>query len=448
MTATLTVSQVSVAVVAPETLTCSAARYSWRAVVLIEGFLVRVQMGEPNTRGRRDTPKIKVSHEAHKPPTLRLVGRPRLPIGTAGEPTVTKQPDGSWRARCYFRDWDGQRRTVTRQGQSREKARRALLTAVKDRGGRRGTITPDTTLDVLAETWLAEVTDDDKLAAGSRQTYRHVIDKHVKPRLGAARVGEVDAHVIDQALRKLAADSPSVAKTMRTVLSGMFGLAVRARALPANPVKEARPVSRKPKRPPRALTVAEVEDLTDQLRSDARAVDLDLPDLVDWMLGTGARIGEALAARRATVDRGRGLWEVDATVVRIKAQGLVLQPPKTQASHRVLVLPGYLRDMLDRRDTEVRVRTPEGLIFPSPARRTLRDPSNCAGDLRDTLKRLGWEGVTFHTFRKTVATRFDEAGRTAREAANQLGHSKVSLVQDVYFGRRVAVNDAATILNR
>ena len=41
-----------------------------------------------------------------------------------------------------------------------------------------------------------------------------------------------------------------------------------------------------------------------------------------------------------------------------------------------------------------------------------------------------------HTFRKTVATLLDDSGASARMVADQLGHSRVSMTQDVYLGRK------------
>jgi integrase len=46
----------------------------------------------------------------------------------------------------------------------------------------------------------------------------------------------------------------------------------------------------------------------------------------------------------------------------------------------------------------------------------------------------------------SVATLLDEAGLTARQIADQLGHSKVSTTQDVYMGRRVTSRKAADAL--
>ena len=49
---------------------------------------------------------------------------------------------------------------------------------------------------------------------------------------------------------------------------------------------------------------------------------------------------------------------------------------------------------------------------------------------------FGW--VTSHIYRRTVATLMDDAELTARQAADQLGHAKVSMTQDNYFGRKAA----------
>ncbi|GAB77848.1 hypothetical protein AUCHE_08_00900 [Austwickia chelonae NBRC 105200] len=43
--------------------------------------------------------------------------------------------------------------------------------------------------------------------------------------------------------------------------------------------------------------------------------------------------------------------------------------------------------------------------------------------------------VTSHVWRKTTASVLDDSGLTARLIADQLGHSRVSMTQDVYLGR-------------
>jgi integrase len=132
----------------------------------------------------------------------------------------------------------------------------------------------------------------------------------------------------------------------------------------------------------------------------------------------------------------------------LKGQGVTLQErPKTDASHRVLTLPGYVVAMIQRRQQEPSLERPYGVIFPSP-RGELRDRSNTAGDLRTVLDRLGYKWVTSHTFRKTVATRLDQAGLSGRKIADQLGHARPSITADVYMGRKQGGTEAAEALDR
>ncbi|MGY1593174.1 tyrosine-type recombinase/integrase [Geodermatophilus sp. SYSU D00708] len=68
--------------------------------------------------------------------------------------------------------------------------------------------------------------------------------------------------------------------------------------------------------------------------------------------------------------------------------------------------------------------------------------------MRQVPDRAGFDWVTSHVFRKTVATRLDEAGLSARQIADHLGHTRPSLTQDVYMGRRLASPEAADALQR
>lgn len=411
-----------------------------------------------------------------------MAGRPPLAIGTYGKIRNRTLPDGRVQVRCLFRDYDGHTRPVTRIGTSLTAAERQLKAALRDRQRVTGDdlIRSDMRLTILADTWLERLDASDR-AVNTKQQYRKVLNAYIRPRVGQLTVQEATVARCDKALAAITAQhGAAVGKSCRAVLSGMLGLAARHDAIPSNPIRDTEPIagaSNPKKGRPRALTPDEVDDLCDKLRSDERAVMFDLPDLVDFMLATGCRIGEALAARDEVLDLDVGTWEVNATVIRVggvrrrraleaKARpteaeraelaamrtlppGLHIQErTKSEAGWRVLALPPFAVEMLRRRPEQARLRGPHGVVFGSPTRRTLRDPSNCAGDLREVLDRLGYEWVTFHTFRKTVLTRMDEAGFSPREAADQAGHSKPSMTQDKYFGRSVASARAANLLDR
>lgn len=416
------------------------------------------------------------------------MGRPSLPVGTFGKIGFVEQSSGEIQARARFRDYDGQTRLVSKIGRSRAAAERALKAELLSRQapGGNSAVRSSMRVEALADVWLASAHG---WSTGTERTYRSVINKQVKPALGQLRVQEVTPGVISRAIAAIAKSSgPGAAKSTRACLSGMFGVAILDGAVAINPVRDAVARVAMGKRSPRALTVAETERLTSWLRADGHSVALDLPDLVDWMLATGCRIGEALALRyglngdgKPLLDVDTGTWEINATVVRVAGQGLIVQPrPKTAAGWRVVALPEFARQMLGSRLEPGGARGAESLVFTAPLARGLRDPTNVSGDLRQLLDSIDckacactgfqleadgslqigpggrrvrcatgpWSWVTSHTFRKTVATRLDEAGFTARQVADQLGHANPSMTLDVYFGRQVVSSTAAQVLNR
>jgi integrase len=236
-----------------------------------------------------------------------------------------------------------------------------------------------------------------------------------------------------------------MAKQTRTVLGQVLGLAVRHDALLTNPCRETSAISTKPKKAPRALTIPQALQLLALLTYDDQAVARDLPALVATMLGTGLRVGEASALIWESIDLEAGTLAVVATVVRIKGKGLLRKlEPKSAASRRILKLPKWCVEMLRERARD-RLAQPDHPVFPAPMG-GLRDPSNTSADIKQAFEKAGFGWATSHTLRKTTASILDASGLSARDIADQLGHTRTSLTQDRYLGRNVASTRAATAL--
>ena len=84
-------------------------------------------------------------------------------------------------------------------------------------------------------------------------------------------------------------------------------------------------------------------------------------------------------------------------------------------------------------------------VFPS-VDGGFRDPANVRRELREARGKDALAWITSHTFRKTAATILDEAALSARLVADQLGHSRPSMTQDVNMGRRAVDSQAALAL--
>ena len=174
----------------------------------------------------------------------------------------------------------------------------------------------------------------------------------------------------------------------------------------SNPTREIRIKTGRSTRA-RALTPDEQDQLLEGLRADELAVAYDLVDLVDFMLHSGVRIGEACALRVPYVDLDAGVVEIAATLTDFGIE----ERPKTAAGWRRIALPPKTMEMIGRRIDNPAIVT-DVAVFPSRLA-GLRNRSNTTGDLRRALDRIGYPWVSSHTFRKTAITRLDDAGLSA-----------------------------------
>jgi integrase len=169
----------------------------------------------------------------------------------------------------------------------------------------------------------------------------------------------------------------------------------------------------------------------------------DLPDLARFLLGTGCRLGEAVGVCWEDVDLDRHPLHVRRTILRIKGGGLVAKAPKSRSGMRVLRIPYWLVQMLRLR--KANAANAAGPVFPD-SRGGYRDRNNIESGFRQVRAGTPFDWVVPHTYRKTVATMLDQGGLSARMIADQLGHSRISMTQDIYMGRRAVDGSVASAL--
>ena len=375
------------------------------------------------------------------------MARPPLPVGTTGQIRVYRLAQG-YCARTLVRDVDGRVRAIERRRRSAAAARAALAAAVRDRHelGSDEEVSPDMRLSRLVSIWWSSVESSDRSPTTLR-LYRDRIDRQVLPALGELTLREVTTGRLDAFLRRvMEVHGSGTAKATRSVLSGIFGLAVRQDALARNPVRDVSPIQTTGlRRAPRALTIIEVRQLRAMLSYDDQAQHRDVPDLVAAMLATGLRIGECCAICWCDVDLDAGAVAVRGSVVRVRGAGLTIRrSASSKLTERILLLPGWATEMFRRRANRSAGPAPVDPVFPA-AQGGLRDPSNTQADMRDAFRKAGFD-ITSHVFRKTVATLMDDAGLSPRAGADQLGHSRPSMTADRYWGRRALSTHAASVL--
>jgi integrase len=384
--------------------------------------------------------------------------RQPMPLGTYGNIKVSPVAPGKYRARCRYRHYDGKVYQVQRDGPTETAATNRLKEAIRDwvTPAKAGEFGPGSRFRDLALAWLAEFERDANrgfYSLGSVDTYQNRLTGIIIPEIGELRAREIaTAPVVLDRVCQSTRDkmSASSAKIVKSVIGNVCMFGVRVGAFETNPARdigriESKKAKSKPQKP-RALTAAEVFELFGKLDTDEEAIAADLPDLIRFFLATGERTGEALAADWEDFDREAKQLAMAGNVIRAKGRGKILNRGKTENAVRPIPLSDWGVTMLDNRHAALG-RPAAGPMFPSSTG-TVREASNVRNRAWNPFKqRAGFEWVTFRTFRKTVATMLDEAGLTARQIADVLGHAHPSMTQDVYMGRGTVSRHAADALD-
>lgn len=382
------------------------------------------------------------------------MARPPLPLGTWGTVTTERIRDGRYRALTRFRDHDGKTRRVTATGSSKATAERALREALARRSAPAGElITAETRLNDLANLWITGLEAEERIEQTTINEYRRVLDNLVLPSVGGLKLREATTGRLDRLLLRLRDQSVNRQRKAKVVLGAMLDVAVRHDAIPTNPARGTTRVHR-PKQETRALRVedlvairAAVRQWVTTDRPGPRATS-DMADIIDLMLATGCRIGEILALRWRDLDLDGDLpvLTVSGTIKTETGKGTYRKPtPKTDASRRTVVLPRFAAELLRVR-REFATTNENDAVFAT-RNGTWHQVVNVERRWRQIRKDTGYEWVTPHTFRKTVATLISEAA-TSELASRQLGHSSSQVTRDHYIARPPVSADLSEVLQR
>lgn len=357
-------------------------------------------------------------------------------------------PKGSkyrYRARAYYRGYDGIRRDAVATDVTKERAKVAVAERIAAalRGADDVTMGPATPLVSAGEAWIAQIRRSDsglseRTVSDYERTFRRCIDAPGSTLRGLSISQANSAQRLRAFLQRVADERGSgTAKICRSVLRGILGLAVDNGVIESSAMLQVRPVKSQSPRPSdqdhtRAFTREERDQViayADALASPGEPLDprtkrkrQAVADLIAMMAGTGARIEEARSLSWDAIDLDAGTCNIRGT--------------KTESSDRLVSFPDWLCARMRRRADELGT---EGLVFPSPA--TAGDPyrrwdqSNSARAVRQILNESGFAWAIPHTFRRTVATLLDDAGVPIRRISDQLGHKDPSMTARVYLGR-------------
>ncbi len=338
--------------------------------------------------------------------------------------SITKRPDGRWRAR--YRDDSG--REHAKHFDRKIDGQRWLdeVTAAVVTGQYVDPRAARITFQEYAESWRhAQVHRPSSAAHVETMLRRHAYPSFGTRQMGTIRPGEVQSWV-----RKLSVGSdqqrglaPATVAVAHGLVAAIFKAAVRDRKLPSSPCDGIK----LPKQEPRQV----VPLTTSAVRSLAEAVPPRYSALVTLAAGTGLRQGEAFGLTLDRVDFLRRTLTVDRQLVLLPGQDPRHGPPKTPASYRVLPLPQIVLEALAEHLREFPVAD-NRLVFTTEAEAPISRTRFSATVWRPATKRAGVPGAVFHDLRHYYASLLIRHGESVKVVQARLGHATAAETLDTY----------------
>jgi len=274
--------------------------------------------------------------------------------------------------------------------------------------------------DYITDDWVPVVLPTLKYA--TQKHYRYILDVHLVPAFGNAKLSDIRREWIQSFLAsKFAAGLAwKTVKHIRGVLGRTLSSAEDWGYIAHNPVFKTKLPRRPLRQTPKAiLTPDQFRQLRDQLEEPARSI-------ATLLVLTGLRIGELLALRWKCVDLEARVLRVAETVYDGH-----FDTPKSQRSARIIPLAKEACAVLEV--CRPMNPQPDGLVFHTEVGTPLDRHNLLRRELRPACEKLGLSGITWHSLRHSHATLLDATGAPLGTVQALLGHSTSDITREVYL---------------
>lgn len=353
----------------------------------------------------------------------------------SGEGTVRLRKDGRWEGRVVI-GYDEKNLPKTKNVTAKTKSE--CLEKLEELKAELGTVTKKCKSDMTFGEWMDfwyQTYCKNTLKEYTQETYEQRIYKQVIPKIGHHPLNQINTGTLEKFYAQLKSNgrlvkreiygtglSNSVIRSIHAHCRAALDKAVAEKLIRQNPAIGCK---LPPKKTPevKILTPEAMKKLLYQAQIEG------FYEMFTLDLATGLRRGEIVGLQWKDINFETGTLSVTKQVRYVKKE-LVIEPPKTKASERSIILPPPVLEMLK----EYRKTVNSIWLFPSPVKDedVPRDPSACRKALARILKHAGCEHVPFHAMRHTFASNAFHYGMDVKTLASTIGHESVETTLNVY----------------
>lgn len=282
-------------------------------------------------------------------------------------------------------------------------------------------------LEHYCDEWL--LINKSRYKASTLVKYSTILEKHIKPELGALELSALTSVAIESFASRLSASlAPKTVRDILSVLKSVLKYAARHEPESLPPIDIVYPKEERGET--RVLSMEEQRRLACYLAADMDSCRFG----VLLALLTGLRIGELCALKWGDISLDEGTLKVTRTVQRLKnldgdadsKTKVVIGGTKTGSSTRVIPMSAYALELC-RKMGEC---APEHYVLTGTER--CMEPRTLQYRLDVYTKACGLEGVHFHTLRHSFATRCIENGFEIKSLREILGHASTTITLERY----------------
>ena len=393
-----------------------------------------------------------------------------------GSGHIRKRSDGRWEASFVTGHDPGTGKAIRKyvyaktQAEVRKKLAQAIAAVDNNAYREPCKMTLGEWLDTWADTYL------EGLKPRTVKIYQDDIKNHIKPYLGAVKLGELDTHTVQRYLNKLLSSgkkipkrdkdgkivkkdgktvyetAPLSVKTVKNVhecLHGALRQAVVNRYIPLNPADG--DFCKLPKAKKAEITPLDEKEIAAFLK----AIQGDrFEDAFLVTLFTGLRQGEVLGLTWDCVDFDKGILTIDKQMQLHQDKGIsgayTLAPTKNGKARTITAAPFVMAQLKRRKIKQAEDRLKAGaawqksdLVFTDEIGQHITKPTLYRA-FKKSAASIGRPDARFHDLRHSYAVAAIRSGDDIKTVQGNLGHATAAFTLDVYGHVTDQMKEAST----